>query len=262
MIREDWMTLPSALASFHDRYPWPNQCPLGKPISWCLDAGGKQLVVEQIRKRRLSVILEIGVFLGGSARQWLEISDDIHVIAVDPWKGGEWIGRFAEFHHQPSWARDQLTRDEEGFYETFLLNLWPYRDRVTPVRGMSLEVLESIHRAGVRPDLVYLDGDKTGHEIEVCHRLFPQAVLTGDDWFCGIDQFWQPDEGYPIRKSVREFCRNHHHQLLVDKSTWVISREPPSLKHRLLIHPRYQMKCMRRRVRGAFRGLLGLDQVA
>lgn len=254
------MSTTESLTSLRKAHPWPSLMPPFEPVTWGLEAGGKHLVRDQIIRNDVKVILEIGVFLGASARQWLAISPDVHVICVDPWKGGEWIGDFARYHDQAEWVCNQLTRDDEAFYQTFLRNMWEERHRVTPVRGLALDVLQHIRDCGVQPDLVYLDGDKTGRELPVCHELFPDAILTGDDWFCGIDHFFNPDKGYPIRVPVKEFCRDIDRNLLVDKMTWVITSENPSLKYRLFDNPRYQMKSVRRRVRGAFRGLLGLDK--
>jgi hypothetical protein len=48
-------------------------------------------------------------------------------------------------------------------------------------RESSLDVLPELHSLGLRPDMVYIDADKKGHEIPVCDELFPDAVIAGDD---------------------------------------------------------------------------------
>lgn len=250
----------ASLDRLRDAFPWPRERPEARAVDWGLEAGGKQLVVDQIRRRDASIVLEIGVFLGSSARVWLNASAKVIVIALDPWVGGDWIGRYARHKGQPEWVVEQLTRDEEAFHQTFLATMWEHRDRVIVVRGEALVMLDEIARTGVRPDVVYLDADKSGRELEVCRTLFPRALLTGDDWFCGIDRFFRPDEGYPIRKPVKEFCRRHGQHLLVNKATWVVTPEPPSLEYHVLTGSRYRMKSIRRRVRGALRRVLGLDK--
>ncbi|MCH7725413.1 MAG: hypothetical protein IH991_02865 [Planctomycetes bacterium] len=215
-----------------------------------------------MKSKQLSIILEIGVFLGGSAKVWLDSIPNVIVLALDPWSGGEWLGRFTRSLDQPEWVAEQLEADEDAMYETFLTNMWDYRDRIIPIRGMAPEALYDLHRFGAEPDLVYLDADKSGRELEVCRQLFPQAVLTGDDWFMGSDRFWQPDKGYPIRKPVRDFCRRHNSRLMVDKATWVITDESLPLSYVAATLPRYHFKSIRRRIRGAFRWCARLDKAA
>jgi hypothetical protein len=172
------------------------------------------------------------------------------------------IRPFAERHHQPAWAIEQLAGDENASFQTFAVNLWDYRDRVIPVRDEAPGALYALAQLGIQPDLIYLDADKTGRELEVCDRLFPGAILTGDDWFMGTDRFWSQPEDYPIRKPVLEFCRQRERHLLVDDMTWVISPESPAWRHRLWTRPRYHLKTARRRVRGAFRWLIGRERAA
>lgn len=41
-------------------------------------------------------------------------------------------------------------------YETFLINLWPHKDRVVPLRMTTLQGLRMLHAAGVKPDIIYI----------------------------------------------------------------------------------------------------------
>jgi hypothetical protein len=213
------MTHDASLARLKEMYPWPATRPAVSPIDWAMDGGGRSLVTDAIRKHNLKVILEVGVFLGGSLRTWLEASPDVVVLAVDPWEG-TWGGVARRFGH-PEYA-EQLDRDN-GPYESFLSSLWEYRDRVIPIRGYSPDVLYEIASMGIVPDLLYLDADKLGREIEVCNELFPGILCSGDDWLHG------DVSGFPIRKPVREFCRNHSKHLKIKGHTWLIGDERPSL---------------------------------
>lgn len=58
------------------------------------------------------------------------------------------------------------------------------------------------------------------------HELFPDTVMSGDDWEWGID------EDYPIRKPVKQFCQQHDRHLIVDAATWLIDRTPPTIGYR------------------------------
>lgn len=207
-----------------ERFPWPEQKPACKSIHWSLDYGGRGLVTRLIRERRLKVVLEIGVFLGGSVRQWLAASPDVVVIAVDRWSIPPEQNDFVL--RKSSEEVRRVLRDPELFYQAFLSTLWDERDRVVPVRGESIDMLHELHALGVRPDLVYLDADKEGGEIALCEKLFPGLLISGDDWY------WGADQGLPIRRPVREFCRANGRHLKQVAMTWVIDVQPATLAER------------------------------
>ncbi|HEX5104530.1 MAG TPA: hypothetical protein VFV87_11995, partial [Pirellulaceae bacterium] len=155
-------------------YPWPSARPGVRPIEWSLDAGGKHLVIEQIRRRRATLVLEIGSFLGASVRTWLAASPDVVVIALDPWPDiRRWLPELNQKGTQPAWAIEQLATGEDAAYHTFLANLWDERQRVIPMRDAAPAALYNLQKLGVQPELIYLDADKTGAELEVCRELFP-----------------------------------------------------------------------------------------
>lgn len=215
------------IAELRQRYPWPENHPGIPTIDWSLDGGGRWMVQELIRRRQLKTVLEIGSFLGGSIRDWLSASDDVTVVAVDPWPDSWDVTSVARQLGKSDEVIAQLTASD-GMYQTFLANLWDSQERVIPVREYSPAILFQLQEIGLQPDLIYLDSDKIGSEIQLCHRLFPGALMTGDDWG------WTDDTGAcPIRKPVTEFCKTHGRHLRVENATWIIDTEPASLRFRL-----------------------------
>jgi hypothetical protein len=207
------------------KYTWPQVRPGFSPAEWVLDGGGKELVVNRIAKDEPFLIVEIGCFLGSSIRKWLAVSPSVYVVAIDPWEEGAFWVDYARMHGRESLA-EQFAR-ENGVYLTFLSSLWRYRDRLFPARGRSPEELYKLAELGIRPDLIYFDSDKEGKDIEVAHQLFPDAILTGDDWT------WGREEGYPIRGSVRAFARDHGYQLVSSRSTWALVQDPLKFSERM-----------------------------
>jgi len=244
----------SPLHRLREKHPWPANRPTVLPTTWNDDGGGREMLTDLIVERNVSIILEIGVFFGGSARTWLNASPNVTVIGVDPWQGSPWWSLYAKQKRRFNLV-EQLEL-EEGPYETFLASNWDFRDRMIAVRGTSPGAVQDIFAIGVVPDLIYLDSDKTGLEIEICHRLFPNAIISGEDWWWGTDRWRDPDDGYPIRKPVREFCRQHNFYLKTKSHTWLIDDRPSSLSY-LLQRPLYHFKGARRRVRSFVRGALG-----
>lgn len=250
------MTNANALERLRHQFPWPAEPPKVRPYNWSEDAGGRHLVTELIYERQLFTILEIGVFLGGSARKWLNTSPRVCVVGLDRWRDGNW-GAYAKSRGRHEIA-DQLDQPD-GLYRTFLATNWDYRDRLIPVRHASPEAIFEIAQLGLQPDLIYLDADKSGREIEICHQLFPAAIISGDDWWWGTDLLWRPDEGYPIRVPVQQFCRRHRQFLKTNLHTWVIDDRPPNLAYHLT-RPSYHFKGIRRRIRGLLRTLVGRQE--
>jgi hypothetical protein len=205
-------------------YPWPQKRPDFRPEHWLLDGGGKDLILSRIGRGATFLILEIGSFLGSSIKIWLNASPNVYVIAIDPWEGEWWI-EYAKTH-----GRHQLAEQfswNNGPYLTFLSSLWDYQDRLFPVQGKSPDKLYELENLGIIPDLIYFDSDKTGVDIEIAHQLFPDALLTGDDWTWGIEQ------GYPIRVPVNEFCRNNGYKVIAKKATFILSKCPLKLSEHL-----------------------------
>ncbi|MBA3031358.1 MAG: class I SAM-dependent methyltransferase [Desulfobacterium sp.] len=206
------------------KYTWPQMQPEFSPVEWILDGGGKELVVNRICKDKPFLIIEIGCFLGSSIKKWFAVSSNVYIIAIDPWEGDWWVD-YARMHGRHSLTA-QFAR-ENGPYLTFLSSLWGYKERLFPVRGASPEKLYELAKLGIQPDLIYFDSDKTGMDIEIAHQLFPDAILTGDDWTWGIEQ------GYPIREAVRIFSKDHGYQIVANRATWVLAQTPLKLSEKI-----------------------------
>jgi hypothetical protein len=170
-------------------------------------------------------MVEIGSFLGDSARQWLSASPDLVLICIDPWEDGDEIVAYARDNGRQELC--DIFAEQDGQYRVFLSRLWDFRERVIPVRGFSPAQLFEIHRLGICPELIYLDSNKTGEELEICESLFPEMEITGDDWT------WGRTLGFPIRRAVRDFVKLHRYSYRVKHATWVMNRSPFSFWGRL-----------------------------
>jgi hypothetical protein len=199
------------------QYAWPDEPPDFEPAEWPLDGGGKQLVLDRIERGQQFLIVEIGCFLGSSIKQWLAASPKVSVIAIDPWEDGTWWADYARKHGRDSLA-EQFERGD-GPYFTFLSSMWDQRDRLIPVRGTSPEKLYELAALNIRPNLIYFDSDKHGADLEVAHALFPDAILTGDDWT------WGREQGYPMRRAVKSFARRHNYNVIASRATWALTQD-------------------------------------
>lgn len=73
-----------------------------------------------------------------------------------------------------------------ALYETFLVNVWDYRERVVPLRSTTLSGLKLLHRLDVVPDFIYVDAahdyESVKQDVLTAKKLFPEATLAGDDF--------------------------------------------------------------------------------
>lgn len=165
-----------------------------------MDYGGRDLIKHLIATRHLKVIIEIGAFVGGSVRQWLDVSPDVIVVAIDLWPQIRGPHFFYDTHPVGRMHARQL-REPDGLYHAFLATLWEDREQVIPVRGRGTDMLPALHALGLRPDLVFIDADKQAAEIRLCDELFPEAIVCGDDWL------WCDGRRFPSQPPVRESAR-------------------------------------------------------
>jgi hypothetical protein len=205
--------------------PWPNITALdGCPaFPWSLDGGGRELVVDLIRRYRPKVFLEAGVFLGGSALLWLEHShEEMVLLAGDSWSGytEEWV--YAMARDPAPWIADvdhvrtlEAPLRAHGIFKVALHNLRAYRHRVIPLR-MTIGALYSYVKGFVEPEIVYIDAGKHRDDYRLAHETFPNAILCGDDWE------WQDDAGEGIRAFVYEVAYLRGCDVIADRATWVL----------------------------------------
>jgi len=206
--------------------PWPDTDGV-TPWDYTLGGGGRALVDTIIRERKPRQMLEIGCFLCASSKRWLSQDPALRVVGVDPWDDSlieqcrRYVGRPALTRAYPDReTQEQFARDIEtqGPFTTAIANLRGFEKRFVPVRGLSPGALYEIKEAGFTPNLIYIDANKQAADLEVCHKLWPDAQITGDDWH------WSRTKGYPMRKLVNAFADKHGFTVEADHATWVLRR--------------------------------------
>lgn len=204
--------------------PWPL---VDDVTAWdyTLGGGGRHLIDAIILERKPTIMLEIGCFLCASTKRWLSLDPDLRVVGVDPWDDGlieqcaRYVGRpalsraYPELDEQKRFAADVA---RQGPFPTALANLRGFEGRFVPIRGLSPDALYGLKDAGLEPELIYIDANKQAVDLEVCHALWPDAQLTGDDWH------WGRTKGYPMRQIVNDFAEKHGFTVEADHATWVL----------------------------------------
>ncbi len=213
-----------SFANVASAYPWPKDRPFPTVALQTYDGGGREIIVNVLRRYPAPIVLEVGAFLGGSALQWLEAGPEVSVVCLDPWEGDWWVPHAQEH----GWEELQRRFAElRGPLKCFQTNLWDYRKRVVAVCGYAPAKLYELRELGLRPDVIYFDSDKTGSGMSEAATLFPDALIAGDDWT------WGRRNGYPIRKSVNALARQTGRHVVVRRATWLLQTDPLTFRQRL-----------------------------
>ena len=170
------MALNSSNIDFlKEKYAWP----LIKPVV-ALDSESMFSNVEEMKEilknNNIYLIIELGSWLGASARFMLDYAPNATLIAIDHWQG-------SKEHAENSYWAAKLA----NLYETFLLNCWRYKNRLIPLKTTVLDGLTEVYNANLQPDLIYVDAshdyEPVTAELEKCFQLFPNSHIVGDDWY-------------------------------------------------------------------------------
>lgn len=200
-----------SLANLRERFAWPDEKPDVPPSDHGWFAGRPE-VFRQFAGPDARVYLELGSWMGKSARWFARECPNATIICVDHWQGSP------EHLRKPKWKQHLAT-----LYETFLTNMWDLRDRVIPIRTDTLTGMTIVAEAGVKPDLIYIDAghdsESVYHDLRAALTLFPEAQIIGDDW---------PIEG--VRDGVQRLLaeRGEASSLAIDDPVWFLRRSPNS----------------------------------
>lgn len=105
------------------------------------------------------------------------------VYAIDLWDD-QFILNDNHYHMKNN--KLSTTLGQHPLYQTFLRNMWALRHKVVPIHMDSVAGLEWLKAQNIEPDIIYIDGDHhyeaVVRDLEACSRLFPDAILVGDDY--------------------------------------------------------------------------------
>lgn len=212
--------------------PWPEfEWGCVEPFYLSLDAGGRELVLRELRRMENPIMFEIGCFLCGPALLWLNASENLTLIGVDPWDAN-WAPYVQEIAANKHMRRhldniadvDQLAADLKryGNYVLALNNARAFKDRFIPLRRRSPEALEYLKKRAIEPDVIYIDAFKEKIDVEVALELFPNAIVCGDDWN------WRSGDGeLQMQEHVLEIAETRGLSVVADRATWILTADGP-----------------------------------
>lgn len=218
------LSTPAGFDDLWKSYPWPDAPPLDGIEPAGRDQSGFDLlgrVIGGLGKEN-PVIMEIGAEFGGSTRKFLS-RPETRVVSVDPWPDSY------GYHDFP--PLQKFKGRERGMYDVFLTLNFEYRDRLATVREFSPAGPLAVYNAGVEVDMVYIDGDHRYdaviNDLTIAAALFPNAVLTGDDWLHDPTAPKYEGMSVPVQLAVRRWAAFHKMSVQTDGESWVLDRSKP-----------------------------------
>jgi predicted O-methyltransferase YrrM len=161
-----------------DTFSWPKEKPNVVPNEEPKWFGPHVTsVFDYLIPRDSKIVLEIGSWLGTSIKFFGQHCPKAELIAVDIWEG---------LANHNADGTVTATYELEKLYDTFLVNTWELKERLVPVRLLSVTGMKVIKYFGVEPDVIYIDAahdrENVFADISTAYELFPKALICGDDF--------------------------------------------------------------------------------
>lgn len=169
-----------------------------------------KIILKKLLTDDKKIVVEIGSWLGLSARYILDINPEINLISIDHWS--EDIKDHTNGGTTDPFADSSINKINI-LWNTFLVNCWNYRDRLFPVRGYSSYGIKKVGELGIVPDLVYIDAshsyDDVIQDISLCRYYWPDSQIVGDDYF------WSD-----VKMAVHDYAKKNNLKVISEGNCW------------------------------------------
>ena len=203
-------------------------CPRASSPSICPSTPGAATCHRPIREHGITLMLEIGCFLCGSTRQWLDASPDLVRHRGGP-LGRELVGLRAQGapRGNPMLADPRGPVRDRG-HDPAVRQLrarpqqHPRRARPLHPRAPALarRPCTTSGSAAILPELIYIDALKSDEDLWVAHEVFPASILCGDDWT------WRDETGATACGSTSSASRPRRTSRSRRWGTWLLPPGP------------------------------------
>lgn len=127
-----------------------------------------------------SCVVEIGCYYGKTTIEFVNnvvhLNPRLHYYAIDPYKDSLDVGEDLEMVYN---------------HITSYLQTYPYKDHITLMRQKSFDGLIELKQQGVRPQLIYIDGDHTASTVLGDLVLSFEILVSGGVIICDDSVDWQ-----------------------------------------------------------------------
>ena len=169
-------------------------------------------LAEAIQKLRPRVVVELGVWKGGStlfmANHMRALNLDAVVVAVDTW-----LGSWDHWGDERLFAELCFDHGYPRLYEKFAANVLRHglQDYVVPMPLDSINARHVLSRAGVQADVIHIDA---GHDYDSVMNDLRQwwQVLRPGGLFIGDDYHREGNIWPDVRRAIDEFLGRTPHR--------------------------------------------------
>lgn len=194
--------------------------------------GNRRIIDYLLEMDQPDTVIELGTWYGKSADFFMKHQyGPKRLFCVDLWSENDILGdhQVIKPHHtiRHLGQKQQVGKvmEQHPLWETFLTNLWPYRDQVLAIRNDSLtglgiiaKYLEEIGEIDT-VGFIYIDADhryaSVCEEITMAHQLFPDARLVGDDYTAHR----------PVRRAVDDMAERLGMEVITDHNCWYYQKK-------------------------------------
>ena len=107
----------------------------------------------------VKVILELGSWYGSSTEWLCERCPDAAVYAVDLWDDSFILDKQRDHYSTMGDRKLENLLNNHPLWDTFLANLWSYRDQVVPLKMETTQGVKVLKDKGIKPQIIYIDAD-------------------------------------------------------------------------------------------------------
>lgn len=170
----------------------------------------------ELIKKDVSLIVELGSWVGFSTRWFAENTDCKNIVCIDTWKGSAEHSDFSQV---------QL----DDLYKAFVQSCWGVRDKLIPMMMNTVRGMVKLKEYSISDyvDVVYVDASHQYEDVivdlEMAWEIFPNAILIGDDFT------WRnptQNRRRTVCEAVNYFCSKKGIEFINSRTKylWAISR--------------------------------------
>lgn len=188
--------------------------------------GGHAIFAQVFQAVRPGLVVEVGSWKGSSAIRMAGLMKELDipgvVVCVDTWLGG--VDHIGQVSMTDDWDIERYK--EHGYprlYYQFLANVVHagLQDYIVPFPNASHIAARWLLKAGVQPDLVYIDASHEEEDVYLdllyyWRALRPGGVMFGDDW---SPQYWPG-----VVNAVSQFARERGLAVHTEGVNWLLMK--------------------------------------
>lgn len=163
-----------------------------------------------------SHFVEIGVWKGKSAAfmatEILNSGKNIKFDCIDTWEGSS-----EHLDPEGEYFEPGLVEDKDYLYKTFLENVEPVKDIITPIKKPSLEAVNLYKDDSL--DFIFIDAAHDYENVLKDVKAWYPKCKKGTGVISGHDYSWGPE----VRKAVHEFFDPLNLKIQVQEGCWIVS---------------------------------------